>query len=69
MKGKRTHGDLIREQIRTDEGLADFIIKHGIEDIFYCREDKECMELAEDLSKPLPEEKCRQCLIRYLGEA
>lgn len=64
-----TRGDSIRHMVRTDEGLADFMIEHGADDgIDYCQNNRECDKLLEDSSKTVPDEWCRRCLIDWLRE-
>lgn len=64
-----TRGDNIRRTIQTDEGLADFMIEHGIDDgIEYCKSKPECDALMEDCNETIPDGWCRQCLIEWMKE-
>lgn len=64
-----TRGDNIRRLIQTDEGVADFMIEHGIDDgIDYCTDKPECEDLLADSNKVVPDGWCRQCLIEWLRE-
>lgn len=63
-----TRGDNIRKIIETDDGLADFLIEHGLSvRIDFCKNKPECSDLM-DCEKTVPDEMCRQCLINCLKE-
>ena len=62
----RSIGDNIRRMLQTDEGLADFMLEHNICDgIDFCKNTPECRDLADN-GGALPDEWCRQCLIKWL---
>lgn len=63
-----TRGDNIRQMLQTDEGLADFMREHNIDDgINYCQHGRDCFRLS-GAGKEIPDEWCRQCLIEWLRE-
>jgi len=66
-----TNGDRLRRIGRLpDKGLAELLWKvvyEGLDEkIPFCKNDPECDELA--CEGGVPEEKCKQCLIQWLGE-
>ena len=63
-----TIGDNIRKMLQTDEGLADFIMEHNIcDEIGFCKNTPECSDWMDD-GKSIPDEWCRECLIKWLKE-
>lgn len=64
----RSKGDNIRKMLQTDEGLADFMLEHNIcDEIGFCKNTPECSDWT-DKGKSIPDEWCRQCLIKWLKE-
>lgn len=65
-----TNGDKIRELVRTDEGLADFLRERNADDgINYCHNRPECQEYLDiPGGATIPENLCRDCLIKWLKE-
>ena len=64
-----TKGDNIRRMIQTDDGLADFMMEHGIADeISFCGNRLECDERLDTEKEEIPQEWCKQCLIKWLEE-
>nr|WP_288975922.1 hypothetical protein [uncultured Blautia sp.] len=64
-----TKGDNIRRMLETDEGIADFLMEHGIENIIsFCRCKPECNIWLDTEKEGIPEEWCKQCLIEWLEE-
>lgn len=61
----KTNADYIRERVKTDEGLADFVNQLNPDGtaLHYCKNLESCEELVgtKELNK-----KCRQCLLDYL---
>lgn len=63
-----TRGDNIRRMLQTDEGLADYMMEHHISDgIDFCGNDQKCDDRTDN-EKSIPDEWCRQCLIKWLKE-
>lgn len=53
--------------LQTDEGLADFMIEHNIDDgLDVCKDRQECNTLLDSCRGTIPAEWCRQCLIDWL---
>ncbi|MEY8536748.1 hypothetical protein AALH30_25075, partial [Blautia pseudococcoides] len=64
-----TKGDNIRRMLETDEGIADFLIEHGIDDaVSFCRNRRECDERLDTEKGGISKDWCRQCLIKWLEE-
>ena len=64
-----TKGDNIRRMLATDEGIADFLMEHGIENIIsFCRCKPECNIWLDTKKEGIPEEWCKQCLVEWLKE-
>lgn len=63
----QTNADIIRSQISTDEGLADFInqLDPNSDNFHYCIESTACDAYLER-GELIPEGLCRQCLMEFL---